>query len=259
MDRQTELRRLAQTLHKSESDLSYLEKLSADALKKVRMGFQNALLEEFEDLFKKLAGAGKLAPDAVSALLCKKVFGPAITANLSYYTPVEKAAAMCKHFDAEFLAEVSREQIPERAEPMLRDLPVDLMREVTRLMAESGDYHVMGAMTDFLPEDKLMVLMEEVPSAEANLRVSSFAQRKDRIGKLASRLSDDKLKDFIKAGFSSDELTNEISLITIAMGTAEQKRMAKLTDAIDKKLRARAKVFAEKAGYADQLEHYFAA
>ncbi len=259
MDRHTELRRLAQTLHTSEAGLSYLDSLSAHGLKAVRQRFQNTLLDEFEDLFKKLAGAGKLAPDAISALLCKKVFGPAITANLSYYTPIDKVASMCKHFDAEFMTEVSREQIPERAEPMLAGLPVELMKEVTRIMAIAGDFHIMGAMTDFLPEDKLMVLMEVVPTAEANLRVSMFAQRKDRISKLASKLPDAKLTEFIQAAFTSDDLIAELGMITEHMGKAEQQRMAKLCDSINKSYREKSKAIAEKAGLLGRLEAFYAA
>ena len=259
MDRQTELRRLAQTLNVTEKQLAYLDKINATGLQNIRRGFQNALLDEFESLFQKLAGAGKLSPDSVSALLCKKVFGPAITANLSYYTPIDKIAGMCKHFDGEFMADVTREQIPERVAPMLKDMPVDLMAEVTRQLAKAGDFHIMGAMTDFLPEDKLVALMKEVPTAEANLRVSSFAQRKDRIAALVKNLPLDVMTDLIKAGFNNEDLIAELALVTAEMSGVDQERMAKLTDSIDKNYRTRAKEVAKNLGLFDKLKDYFAA
>ncbi len=256
MDRSTELRRLAITLHKQPADLAYLDSLDALALKNLRTKFQNNLIEEFGHIFEKLAGMGKIAPDALSAMLCKKVFGPAITANMSYYTSTEQAIKLCKHFDAEFMTEVSREQLPERAERMLNELPVDLMRAVTRRMAEHGDFHIMGAFTDYLPEAKALSLMEEVKDAADNLRISSFAQRKDRISRLACALNDTKLKEFIAAAFSAEELTREVMMLTAEMNDAEQKRMAALSDELDKSYRARGMAAAEQLGLSSRIKAY---
>lgn len=259
MDRSTELRRLAITLHKQPGDLGYLDHLDAAGLKNLRQRFQNRLIDEFGHVFEKMAGAGKLAPDALSAMLCKKVFGPAITANMSYFTPVEQAVKLCKHFDANFMADVAREQLPDRAEKMLNDLPVSLMKDVTRLMAEHGDFHLMGAFTDFLPEEKMRVLMEEVKDPADNLRISSFAQRKDRIASLAISLPDAKLSVFIRAAFEADELTREIVLITCEMNDKDQTRMAKLTDSLDASFRKRGLDTAKAMGMDNRLKAYAAA
>jgi hypothetical protein len=259
MDRSTELRRLALTLHKQPGDLGYLDHLDAAGLKNLRQRFQNRLIDEFGHVFEKLAGAGKLAPDALSAMLCKKIFGPAITANMSYYTSVETAIKLCKHFDADFMTEVAREQLPERSERMLNELPVDLMKAVTRQMATHGDFHIMGAFTDFMPEAKTMVLMEEVKDPADNLRISSFAQRKDRIAKLACGLTDAKLSVLIKAAFANEELTREIVLITCEMNEKDQTRMAGLTDALDAGYRQRGLDTANGMGMSNRLKAYAAA
>ena len=137
MDRNTELRRLAQALHKSPEQLAYLGNVDAVGLQKIRNRFQNSLLDKFGPVFEKIAGAGKLAPDAISATLCTKVFGPAITANMSYFTPMSKAVGLAKHFDADFMADVAREQIPERAQEMLSELPVELLHgSIGRIQAQ---------------------------------------------------------------------------------------------------------------------------
>jgi hypothetical protein len=259
MDRNTELRRLAQVLHKKIADLDYLSALDASALMALRRAFQNHLLQEFGKTFELLAAGGKISPDALSALLCKKVFGPALTANMSYYTPSDRAARMCKHFDAEFMAEVAREQIPERAERLLKELPIDLMRAVTRALIASKDYHVMGGFTDYLPEDTALALMTEVKSPADNLRISSFAQRKDRIARLSARMPDEQVKGFIAAAFTSPELIQEVGLVTAEMPADQQKRMAKLTDAVDPKYREQSRAIAEKAGLLEKMQPFFAA
>ncbi|HEX4918596.1 MAG TPA: hypothetical protein VFV43_11910 [Limnobacter sp.] len=259
MDRNTELRRLAQALHKKPEDLTYLDKLDAIALQKLRSKFQNSLLNKFGPVFEKIAGAGKLAPDSISATLCTKVFGPAITANMSYYTPMSKAASLCKLFDASFMAEVAREQIPEKSVDMLAELPTEQLKRVTAELVRHGDYHVLGGFTDYIPEKKAIEIMEVIEDPAANLHISFFAQRKDRIGKLASMLSDEKLIELIAAAFANEDFLVEVGLITAEMDAKAQQRMAKLTDKVNKTHRATAKAKAEELGYADRLKAYFAA
>jgi hypothetical protein len=259
IDRDTELRRLARVLHREPGQLGHLAALDGAGLMKLRTLIQNSLLEEFAGLFEKIAASGKLAPDALSALLCRKVFGPSITANMSYYVPADRAARMCKHFDDEFMAEIAREQIPERAKEQLEKLPVDLMRGVTRQMLASRDYHIMGGFTDYLPEDKAMILMEEIADLADSLRISSFAQRKDRVARLTAKMDDQQIRSLIEAAFKAPEFINEVGLVTAQMPPKDQQRMAKLSDAVDPKHRATARQAAEKNGTLEQLQPFFAA
>lgn len=259
MDRNTELRRLAQALHKSPEDLAYLDALDGLSLQKIRNRFQNSLLDKFGPVFEKIAGAGKLAPDSVSATLCTKVFGPALTANMSYYTPIAKATGMAKHFDADFLADVAREQIPERAVAMLTDLPVELLKKVTLKLVEHKEYHVLGGFTDYIPEKKAVEIMQVIQNPAESLHISSFAQRKDRIGNLASMLDDEKLIELIAAAFADENLLVEVGMITAEMSKEQQQRMAKLTKKVNVDFIAMAKAKAEELGYADRLQAYFSA
>lgn len=257
MDRATELRLLARQMHKQPADLSYLKPLDGQALHRLRSALQTRMLDEFAPTFEKMASGGKIAPDALSAMLCKKVFGPTLTANMSYFTPPAKAAKMCKHFDTEFMAEVSRETIPSRAEEMLKGLPVDLMRPVTRALLESGDYHIMGGFTDYMPEDKITVLMKEIDDPADNLRISSYCQRKDRIADIATRFDDDTLTAMIRAGYLDDELILELALTCAEMPPEQQARMANLTDEVDPAFRGKSRQLAEQAGLVDRMQAFF--
>ncbi|PPE75598.1 hypothetical protein C3942_01515 [Solimonas fluminis] len=259
IDRDTELRRLARVLHREPGQLGHLAALDGAGLMKLRTLIQNSLLEEFAGLFEKIAASGKLAPDALSALLCRKVFGPSITANMSYYVPADRAARMCKHFDDEFMAEIAREQIPERAQEQLEKLPVELMRGVTRQMLASRDYHIMGGFTDYLPEQKAMILMEEIADPADSLRISSFAQRKDRIARLTAQMDDGQLMRLIDAAFKEPAFIHEVGLVMAQMDAKDQQRMARLTDAVDPKHRATARREAGKSGTLEALQAFFAA
>lgn len=259
MDRATEQRRLAQVLHRQPDELAYLKALDAEALSKLRALTQGMLLDQYKDLFQKLASSGKIVPDAVSALLCRKVFGPALTANMSYYVPADRAARMCKHFDGEFMASIAREMIPERAKELLGGLPVELMREVMRKLLATKEYHILGGFLDHLPEAKAEALMQELRDVADHLRISGFAQRKDRVARLAYKLDDDRVKALIKVAFSHAEFMLDIGLVTAEMSAEQQRRMAKLTDEVDPQYRSKAKYLAEQTGYADRLTAYFSA
>jgi hypothetical protein len=256
IDRATEQRRLAQVLHRKPEELAYLKALDGDGLMKLRTLVQNSLIDQFASLFQKLANSGKIIPDAVSALLCRKVFGPALTANLSYYVPADRAARMCKHFDADFMTAIAREQIPERAKALLDGLPVDLMRQVMRKMIASKDYHIMGAFLDHLPEKKAESLMQELRDVADHLRISGFAQRKDRVARLAIGLDDDRLREMITVAFAHPEFMLDIGLVTAEMTAEQQRRMARITDGINPAFRKKARALAGQSGYADRLEAY---
>ncbi len=257
IDRATEQRRLAQVLHRKPDELAYLKALDGEGLMKLRTLVQNSFIDQFKDLFVKLANSGKVIPDAISALLCRKVFGPALTANMSYYVPGDRAARMCKHFDADFMAAIAREQIPERAKALLDGLPVDLMQQVMRKMLATKDYHIMGAFLDHLPEKKAEILMQELRDVADHLRISGFAQHKDRVARLAFKLDDEHLKKLITVAFAHAEFMLDIGLVTAEMTPDQQKRMAKVTDEIDPQYRKQAKHLAEQTGYADRLTAYF--
>ncbi|MDX1495928.1 MAG: hypothetical protein R3352_00080 [Salinisphaeraceae bacterium] len=259
MDRHTEIRRLAQALHKTENELDYLADLDAEGLHRLRLLLQNRIIDEFAHLFERMAAAGKVAPDSLSALLCKKVFGPTLSANMSYFIAVPKAIKLMKHFDAEFLADVTRHIVPDRAKEMLEGIPVDMMRDVTRQLLADQEYAIMGGFTDQMPEDKVLALMQELDEPIDCLRVSCYAQNKARIAKLTQRFEEDFLTELIHAAFTTEELIEEVGLITAEMDASNQHRMATLTDAANPAYRKQARKMAKKRGITGNLESYFAA
>jgi len=259
VDRATELRRLAKLLHKPESDLDYLQALDGEGLQRLRRLLQDRVLDEFGHLFERMAAAGKLAPDRLSAFLCKKAFGPVLTANMSYYTPTERAVRMSRHFDAEFMAEIAREQMPDRARELLEALPVELMRPVMRILLAEHEYHVMGGFTDYMPEDKVLTLMDEIEDPADNLRVSAYAQRKERIARLTRRLDDATVKAIFDAAFREEALLDEVGLVVAEMPADEQRRHAALTDEVDPSYRERAAARAREQGIADRLSAFLKA
>lgn len=238
-DRPTEARRLARLMHRPDDGLEYLDALDADQVMQLRQLIQNALIDRFAGVFRRLAAGGKLIPDALNAKLCTGVFGPALTANLSYFTPIDQAVRLSTRFDDTFLTEVARHQIPERAQALLAALPVSVMQGVTRKLLDAGEFAIMGGFTDYLPEDKSVVLVNEIRDPADRMRVSLFSQRKDRIARIMVRLSDNDIQAQLAAVDTDSAFADEWLLLVAEMSDDTQCRMAALSDALDPALRQR--------------------
>lgn len=230
MDIQVEIRRLAKLMHVPESELSYLEKLGAEALMKLRVQFQDSLITDYEPVLAKLASTTAITPTAIAVKIAQRYLGPTLTSYLSYFTPVKSAAKLAERFDADFMIEVSKEQIPERAKALLQDFPLDLMRPVTRGLVAEKAWATMGGFVDYLPEEKSFALMSEVPEAESNLRISSYAQNKALIAKLVTRFDDEMLLELTKASLAAPELMREVCLVAEKLPADVLARMANLRD-----------------------------
>lgn len=257
MDRPTEQRRLANLLHRSPDTLGYLDALDAARLMQLRRLLQEALIERFAGTFKRLASGGRLIPDALNARLCTGLFGPELTANLSYFTPIEQAVRLAKHFDDDFLTDTARHQVPERAQALLAALPVEIMRGVTRKLLAAKEFAIMGGFTDYLPEDKAVVLINEIHRPIDRLKVSSFAQRKDRVANILARLDDKAVTAQITSATDKPDLLREVALTIAEMAEEQQQRMARLCDAADIHLRNSLKKLVGTSALVERLAAFF--
>ena len=139
---------------------------------------------------------------------------------------------MGKRFTPEFLSAVAQELIPEKAEPMLRDQPLELMRPCMQIMLANRDYYIMGSFIDFMPYEKLLALMNDINDPLASLQACSFCQRKDRMAQLVEHFSDEQVREFIVVGHQNPELLPEILNIAANMSSSEQQRMKTITEGL---------------------------
>jgi hypothetical protein len=230
VDTKVEIRRLAALFQCDESELGYLESLGGEALMKLRVQFQDSLISDYEPVLSKLAGTTAITPAAIAVKIATRYLGPTLTSYLSYYTPVKSAAKLAEKFPSDFMIEVAKEQIPERAKEMLKDFPLELMRPVTRGLVAEQAWSTMGGFVDYLPEEKSFALMSEVPDAESNLRISSYAQNKELVAKLVAKFDDDMLIELTKASLASPELMREVCLVAEKLPAESLEQMARLRD-----------------------------
>lgn len=249
VDRQVELKRIAKLFGKSPAELGYLGALDGRSLQALRKQYQNAIIAEYEPFLGKFGVTPSLTPTKISVMVCIQVLGPLLTSYLSYYTPVKQAAKLAKAFPADFMAAVAEEIIPEKAEPMLRDMPIDTMRETTRLLAANRQWYVMGGYVDFMPEEKNLALLDEISTAEGALRISTFAQNKPRIAALVAQFSDEQVRELVIAAIGDDELMREICLIGELLSAEQKMRIKSMSGKLPAVDEQRLRAYAEANGF----------
>lgn len=249
MDAKVELRRLAELFHCDIAELAYLEKLGADALFTLRVQFQDSLVTDYEPVLAKLASTTAITPTPIAVKIAQRYLGPTLTSYLSYFTPVKNAAKLAAKFDPDFMIEVAKEQIPERAKETLEDFPLELMRPVTRGLVAEKAWATMGGFVDYLPEEKSFALMSEVPDAESNLRISSYAQNKELVAKLVAKFDDDMLIELTKASLAAPELMREVCLVAEKLPAESLEQMARLRDRFNEAEQAQLYEYARANGF----------
>lgn len=257
IDANVELRRLAELMHIDAAELNYLNSIGPEGIQIIRLKFQDSLIADFEEALSKLAATAGMVPVAISEKICVKYLGPTLTSYLSYYTPVKTAAKLAQRFDADFMIEVASEQIPERAKELLADFPVDLMRPVTKGLVAKQEWPTLGGFVDYLPEEKSLALMAEIPDPVANLRIASYAQNKELIARMVTKFDDATLASLISAAAAGDEvMKREVCIVAENLPEASLEQLERVSEQVTETENQALESFAQANGFNKLLEIY---
>lgn len=258
IDSTVEIRRLATLLHCAESELDYLRVLDGEGLLRLRMQFQDSLIGDFEPSLSKLAATSSITPAAISEKICVRYLGPTLTSYLAYFTPIKAAIKLATRFDTQFLIELSKELVPQRAKGLLAGLPVDVMRPVTQGLVEDGAWATMGGFVDYLPAETSLALIEDVADPVACLWISSFVQNKQLIAEIVSEFSDEMLLGLVSGSVTQPELMREICVIAELLPEKSVEQISRIKPMLNDQDQQRLTSYAEIHGF-DALVAQYAA
>lgn len=256
IDLNVERRRLAQLMHCDESELDYLSELGGEGLMQIRMRFQDSLIDDFEPYLAKFAATSSITPPAISEKICARYLGPTLTSYMSYFTPIKTITKLSNRFKTDFLIELSKELIPERAKEMLAALPADMMRPVTRGLVDDGAWGIMGGFVDHLPPETSIALMEEVPDPVACLWISSYTQNKSLIAGMVSQFDEQTLLGLVTGSVTHHELMREICVVAENLPAETLARIDGIREQISEEDQATLKAFAEANGFETLATQY---
>ena len=125
MENKIEYQKLQHLLNTESKDFEFLQKLSADELRTLRVRMTEVMDLDQPEIWGRVAKVAKFMPNFLNAKVSETVLGALITANISTYVPIKDAISIMKNLSTPFLAEVAEYMIPEKSEELIENISVD--------------------------------------------------------------------------------------------------------------------------------------
>lgn len=226
--RRAERVRLARLLDIGEHDLEYLDSLALPTLRALRERISARLFDQGRTVFEQVAAASRLLPVSLVAKLSEKVFGATLSARIAGFMPPERAIEVSARLPVEFLADVCLQLDPRRVAVLLRGIPVALVVQVSRRLAERGEFVTMGRFVDQLPDPTLRAVMETLTNDQL-LRVGLYVESDARLSSAVRLLPRARLRQAVADALSGGDALRLAGLALI--GRVDEKLQRELADA----------------------------
>ncbi len=224
-----EVLKLARVLGTPPSQLDYLHKLDAAAIRRLREQASASLFDADRKLFQRIAATTKLLPAQLIAIIAEKAIGPLLCARTTGLLPPERAVEISKRLKAGFLADLCIELDPRSARDVIAAMPGDRVVEVSRELARRGEYITMGRFVDCLDDDAIRATMADLRDDEALLRIGFFVEDKQRLSDIIDLLPRERLLNIVRVAAGGDaELWPEALSMINSIEEAQRRQMANL-------------------------------
>ncbi|MFN8283528.1 MAG: hypothetical protein U0U67_09960 [Chitinophagales bacterium] len=228
LSKQTELQKINHILQtNAKSDFSFLEKLSKGELQQLRLQIIDVSQFTQTDIWKRLTGVAKFFPNYMNAKISETVMGPLIAANMSYYMPEKDAIAIMKYMSTSFLATVSEYMTPEKAQRLINQIPMDILKKVTTELIAKKKYLVAAGFVDVSDVPRLIELSKIIHKEEDLIRISSFVENKEYIAKIVEGFADERLQKIIIAAYRNN-LQEEVLKVFVHLSANQIQRTLKI-------------------------------
>lgn len=197
LENQAERIKLEKLLGEAPETLSFLDRVSGEALSALRQQVTAMLYDDHAAMFERLAGTGKLLPARLQMLVAEKALGPMLCARVAGYSPVERAVAMAERMHVPFLADVAEQMDPRRVRPLLRGISLNRIRDTARELVRRDEVVVLGRFVDALPLTTIEAVMTDLDDDEVLLRVAFFADDRGHLAKVVRLLPEQRLQRLV--------------------------------------------------------------
>ncbi|OLR94584.1 hypothetical protein [Actinokineospora bangkokensis] len=241
MSARVEVAKLARVLGEDPARLAYLTALDPADVRAVRDRATEVLFNDSRAAYLRIAAASRLVPNAITAAVAQRAFGPVMCARVASVLEADRALDLASRLPVAFLADVAAHLDPRRLGPILARLPLDRVVSVGHELVRRGDHLTMGLFVADVPDRTLRAVVEALPEEDL-LRTALHSDSHDRLPALFAMIDDSRLPAFAHALTADPELTEDVvPLLTHldAPGLARLAAVAEELSAVDrKKLRA---------------------
>lgn len=190
---EAEYLKLARLLGCEQAAVARLQGLDVTALRQLRAACTSMLFDGDRASLQRVAGAARILPGALNAILAEKAMGPVLASRVAGLLPPRDAVEIARRTPLAFNVAVTLMLDPRRAAPMLQQMPLDLVVAVTREVVKQREYIVMARFVDTLTDEQIRACMA-VLDDEAMLRIGFFVESPQRLEEVVELMSDARLQ-----------------------------------------------------------------
>lgn len=193
---QAEHLKLARLLGCPESVIAGIAGLDVAALRQLRGACTSMLFDGDRATLQRVAGAARILPGALNALLAEKAMGPVLASRVAGLMPPKDGVEIATRVALSFNVEVTLLLDPRSAAPMLRLMPMDLVVAVTRELVKRREFIVMARFVDTLTDEQIRGCMAVIDD-ESMLRIGFFVESPQRLAEVVNLMNDARLQKVV--------------------------------------------------------------
>jgi hypothetical protein len=228
-----EVLKLSRLLGVETSELSFLEKHDALAIRALREQMAAQLFDDGKALLLKVAAATKLTPVGIAAIIAEKALGPLLCARVASLLPADRAIDIAKRLGTPFLAEVCLHLDPRKTTDIIRGTPVEQVVDVARILQAQQEFVTMARFVDALTPEAIKAVIAATPDEEPLLRTALFAENPARLNELVSFMPKARLQRLISKAAGHDELWIAALSLMTHLDAQWKAELGQLTVALD--------------------------
>lgn len=208
-----EVIKLARELASEPETLDFLREAPADDLREFRQRLTHELDTPHRPMFRKLAQASKLLPNAITVKIAMKYFGPMLCGMVASELTADRAAALMNHIPVEFLADATQYVDPVAAESIIRGLDTEKMVPTMRELLRRKEYVTLARFLGAVTDEQLLSVVPLVETGEDLLMTGFYAEVNDRFETVVSELPEERIKSIVRAAVDLDRFAEALTLM----------------------------------------------
>ncbi|AXB48703.1 hypothetical protein A4R43_21855 [Amycolatopsis albispora] len=252
MDSRAEVLKLARLLGADHERLSFLAKVDARELRRLRERMTDVLFDANLPMLRRMASASKLLPGAVTAKIAERTYGPMLCARIAGVMDADRAVDVANRLSLGFLADVAVELDPRRCSEIIARMPRARVLEVAAELVRREDWITIGRFVGHLPDETVEAALD-VLHDEALLHTAFVLDDKARVGQVVELLPETRFDGLAAAAASHDLWVPTFDLLA-HVGNGDRELLAGALRRLDKASVARAREKAAEMGVLHYLD-----
>jgi hypothetical protein len=182
--------RLAKVLRVDPAQLSCVEPLDAQDLRRLRESISRGLSQADRGVAGRLAAGTQLLPPPILAKIAERVLPPVATARVAAQMPPERCAAVSERLPISYMADVCVELDQPTAETLMSRLPPRIIVDVAHELIERAEYPTIGLLVGAAEEALIRTVLASISDSDVLLKISFYVEPPEVLARMRDVLAD---------------------------------------------------------------------